>query len=83
MENEKGLDEYVLNDSGLMWRGTYSQQKEVAWKYGQFDQNILEASFMLLVEIGQLEIPCFKDPVLVSRVFSQAVSVGYKNGRAG
>jgi len=67
-------DEYVLNEEGLMWRGSHNRQKEVMWKYGQFQKNMLEASFLLLLKIRRLALIYCNDPVHVSRNLSAAVS---------
>lgn len=66
--------EYVLNEEGLMWRGSYNRQKEVMWKYGQFQKNMLESSFMLLLQLRRLPLIHCGDPIEVSRNLSAAVS---------
>lgn len=72
-------DEYVLSEEGLMWRGSHNRQKEVMWKYGQFQKNMLEASFLLLLKIRRLALIYCNDPIQVSRNLSAAVScVNYK-----
>jgi len=70
-------DEYVLSEEGLMWRGSHSRQKEVMWKYGQFQKNMLESSFLLLLKIRRLALIHCSDPVKVSRNLSAAVSSNY------
>lgn len=70
-------DEYVLSEEGLMWRGSHSRQKEVMWKYGQFQKNMLESSFLLLLKIRRLALIHCNDPIKVSRSLSAAVSSNY------
>lgn len=74
-----------MNQEGLMWRGTHNTQKEVMWKFGQFQKNMLESSFYLLLQIRRLPIIHCNDPVKVSRNLSAAVSkvTGGQNTRAG
>lgn len=74
LQDEKEIDEYVMKEHGLMGRGTYDDPEMVSWRFGQFDQNVIEASFVLLREVGKLAISSCNDPVLVSRTFTQAVS---------
>lgn len=73
--NEAELrDEYVLNEEGLMWRGSFSRQKVVPWVYGQFQKNILESSFNLILKIQRLALVHCGDPIRVCRNLSAAVS---------
>ncbi|XP_050529082.1 annulin [Daktulosphaira vitifoliae] len=67
-------EEYVLNEDGLMWRGSYNRPKEVVWKYGQFDKDVLDCCLYLLLSVGKLSVSSCNDPVIVSRVLSAAVN---------
>lgn len=77
IRDDKLRDEYVLSEEGLMWRGSHSRQKEVAWKFGQFQKNMLECSFILLLKIRRLALIHCNDPVQVSRNLSAAVSQNF------
>lgn len=68
-------NEYVLSEEGLMWRGSHSRQKEISWKFGQFQKNMLECSFILLLNIRRLALIHCSDPVKVCRNLSAAVSI--------
>lgn len=68
-------NEYVLSEEGLMWRGSHSRQKEISWKFGQFQKNMLECSFILLLNIRRLALIHCSDPVKVSRNLSAAVRI--------
>lgn len=75
LKDDVQREEYVLNEEGLMWRGSHSRQKEVMWKYGQFQKNMLEVSFMLLLKLRRLPLIHCGDPIEVSRNLSAAVSL--------
>ncbi|VVC44005.1 Transglutaminase, C-terminal,Transglutaminase-like,Immunoglobulin E-set,Immunoglobulin-like fold,Protein- [Cinara cedri] len=74
IESEELKNEYVLNEEGLMWRGSYNNQKAVVWKYGQFHKDMLDCSFLLLLKIRRLGLIYCNDPVQVSRNLSAAVN---------
>lgn len=74
IKDDELREEYVLSEEGLMWRGSHSRQKEVMWKYGQFQKNMLESSFLLLLKIRRLALIHCSDPIKVSRSLSAAVN---------
>ncbi|XP_050435288.1 annulin-like [Adelges cooleyi] len=74
LKDDKHREEYVLNEDGLMWRGSYNRMKEVVWKYGQFDKDVLDCCLYLLLKVGKLSFSSCNDPVIVSRVLSAAVN---------
>lgn len=78
IRDEKLREEYVLCEEGLMWRGSHSRQKKVMWTFGQFQKNMLESSFLLLLKIRRLALIHCSDPVKVSRNLSAAVSQNWK-----
>lgn len=77
MKDDNLRDEYVLSEEGLMWRGNFNKNKEVVWKYGQFQKNMLESSFLLLLKIRRLALIHCNDPIQVSRNLSAAVSAKF------
>lgn len=56
MENEEHKKEYVLADSGLIWRGSHTRMRPSAWNFAQFEKDILECSVWLLSNVGKLTI---------------------------
>lgn len=74
MSKESERAEYVLMDSGLIWRGTHSSMTSTAWKYSQFEENILDCAFHLMINVGGVRPTSRNDPVIVSRCLSAAVS---------
>lgn len=49
-------EEYVQDDSGLMYRGVYNVTKPVPWFYGQYEKDILECALYLVRELGKVRI---------------------------
>lgn len=74
MEGESLRTEYVLNDTGLIWRGTANRLRPTVWKYAQFEKDVLECSLYLVAKIGKVGIRNLSDPVKTSRCLSAAVS---------
>lgn len=73
IENEAERQEYVLNDTGKVWMGSYRQPKGRRWIYGQFDDVVLPATMYLL---EQSDVPHADrgSPVQIARAVSAVVS---------
>uniref|UniRef100_A0A8D2M9A2 protein-glutamine gamma-glutamyltransferase n=1 Tax=Zonotrichia albicollis TaxID=44394 RepID=A0A8D2M9A2_ZONAL len=80
MANEKERQEYVLNDSGIIFQGVEKDIQEEAWNYGQFEEDILDISLAVLDrslnhrEDPALDVSRRNSPVYVSRVISATVN---------
>lgn len=48
MENEDERKEYILNESGKIWCGTFKNPKGKHWIFGQFDEISLPTAVFLL-----------------------------------
>lgn len=73
MDNESSRKEYVYNDHGKLWCGTWRQPKGRKWIYGQFDDVVLPA-VMYLLERSGLEHSERGNPIRVCRAISAMVS---------
>lgn len=73
MDNEPFRKEYVLNEQGKIWCGTWRQPKGRKWIYGQFDDVVLPACMYMLERSG-LEHSERGNPIRVSRAISAMVS---------
>lgn len=73
MDNESSRKEYVLNEQGKIWCGTWRQPKGRKWIYGQFDDVVLPACMYLLERSG-LEHSERGNPIRVCRAISSMVS---------
>ncbi|VEN38690.1 unnamed protein product [Callosobruchus maculatus] len=74
MKSDEWKEEAVLNESGMMWRGTYNRVKPVIWKYDQFEKDILDCSLYLVREIGNVKSSFRADPVHITRALAAAVN---------
>lgn len=75
LEDSELLQEYVLADSGLIWRGSYNRLRPCVWKFAQFEKDVLDCSLYLVSHVGKLTHAGRSDPVKTSRVLSAAVSM--------
>lgn len=51
---QEDLEEYVLADTTLIWRGSYNRLRPSVWKLGQFDEDVLDCSLLLIAKIGKV-----------------------------
>lgn len=77
-EMKKG--EYVLADSGLIWRGSHNCLRPCVWNYGQFEQNVLDCCLYLLTNVGRLSTVARADPIKVVRHVSAVLNCRDDNG---
>ncbi|CAK1550055.1 unnamed protein product [Leptosia nina] len=73
MENEESRKEYVLNDQGKLWCGTWHQPIGRKWIFGQFDDVVLPASVYLLERSG-LEHSERGNPIRICRAISSMIN---------
>lgn len=66
--------EYVLEDTTLIYRGSYNRIRPSVWKVGQFDRHVLECALYLVAHVGKVKPGNRGDPVKVSRAISAAVN---------
>ncbi|XP_011505871.1 PREDICTED: annulin isoform X2 [Ceratosolen solmsi marchali] len=74
LENEEQRQEYVMADSGLIWRGTCNRMRSSVWKFAQFERDILDCALYIMAEVGKVRLSARNDPVVISRVLSAAVN---------
>ncbi|XP_036678620.3 annulin-like [Drosophila suzukii] len=75
LEDRDQRKEYVMNDTTLIWRGSYNNLHQSAWKIGQFERYVLECSLNVLGSVAKIP-PAFRgDPVKVARALSALVNV--------
>ncbi|XP_055683515.1 annulin isoform X2 [Lutzomyia longipalpis] len=68
------LDEYVLGDTTLIWRGSYNRLRPSVWKLGQFDRYVLECALLVIAEVGKVSGSHRGNVVKVSRALAAAVN---------
>nr|XP_022335793.1 uncharacterized protein LOC111132291 [Crassostrea virginica] len=76
MDEEKYLEEYILNDKGVLFCGNYRQIGARPWNFGQFEEGVLEICFHLLRRAngGRVNAAMMSDPVKMSRTISKILN---------
>lgn len=55
MKDRDEREEYILNESGIIWRGTHEKMKPTPWNFAQV---CLKLSVLLIINSGfQIKIP--------------------------
>ncbi|XP_013814002.2 protein-glutamine gamma-glutamyltransferase 6-like [Apteryx mantelli] len=86
MANEKERQEYVLNDSGIIFQGLEKYIQQEAWNYGQFEEDILDISLAILDrslnhrQDPAVDVSNRNNPIYVSRVVSATVNSNDEKG---
>lgn len=75
VSTEEERKEYVLQETGLIWRGTHNRLRPCAWHYAQFDKDIVQCVLMMLTEVCRMSPPNRADPAKVARAISAGVSI--------
>lgn len=70
MEKPTDLNEYVLNEHGITYRGTTRSVQAVRWYFAQFDHNTLR---VLLHLLNRLDEKSRKSPALTARYLTSAM----------
>ncbi|XP_041639553.1 protein-glutamine gamma-glutamyltransferase 5-like [Cheilinus undulatus] len=80
MEDEKLRQEYVMNESGRIWRGSVFCNTPMDWDFGQFEDNMVTIGQQVLdlnhkhKEDPALDVSLRWDPAYVSRVISAMIN---------
>ena len=72
LHDERELREYVQNDSGKVWTGTYNNYSGRPWYFGQFEDSVLPACCFIL-QNSRLRGAERGNPIKVSRAISAMV----------
>ncbi|XP_043935473.1 protein-glutamine gamma-glutamyltransferase 2-like [Protopterus annectens] len=59
MSEEEKLQEYIMNEHGVLYQGMWNDIYEVPWNFGQFEENIVDICF----EILNNSLPALSNPV--------------------
>ncbi|KAG9508704.1 hypothetical protein GZH46_02794, partial [Fragariocoptes setiger] len=73
LKDRDAIRDYVLSDTGIIYRGSHISVRPVAWVFGQFEKHVLEASMYALTHLGSLPASDAGDPIKVARHLSQVV----------
>ncbi|XP_074058210.1 coagulation factor XIII A chain [Macrotis lagotis] len=73
LDNEEERKEYVLNDLGIIFHGSFNDIKSRSWNYGQFEDGILDAC-LYVMDKAQMDLSGRGNPVKISRVASAMIN---------
>ncbi|XP_035824890.1 annulin [Aplysia californica] len=73
LDDEKLLQEYVLNESGRIYSGNSRQITSKPWNFGQFESCMLDVA-MYLLEISGIQWPVRGDPIKVIRKITAMIN---------
>ncbi|KFB35768.1 hypothetical protein ZHAS_00002672 [Anopheles sinensis] len=75
LKDEAARQEYVLNDSTMVWRQSATESGMTSWNLGQYEQDILDCSLFVIAVPGRV-LPTFRgNPVRVVRALSGALNI--------
>ncbi|XP_067089457.1 protein-glutamine gamma-glutamyltransferase 2 [Osmerus mordax] len=86
MESEEQLNEYVLSQDGIIFRGSFKYPIPTPWNFGQFESGILDACLRILdmnpkyVRNPGKDSSGRRNPIYVSRVLSAMVNCNDDKG---
>lgn len=86
MPSETKRQEYVLEQHGQIYRGTYKRIKGKPWNFGQFESGILDVCLKLLdvspesLTDADKDCSARKDPIYVTRVLSAMINSNDEGG---
>ncbi|XP_003476471.2 protein-glutamine gamma-glutamyltransferase 6 [Cavia porcellus] len=86
LASEEERQEYVLNDSGIIFRGVEKHIRAQGWNYGQFEEDILHICLSILdrspsyQEDPATNVSYRHNPVYVTRVISAMVNSNNDRG---
>ncbi|XP_041125459.1 protein-glutamine gamma-glutamyltransferase 2 isoform X1 [Polyodon spathula] len=86
LPDEEMLQEYILNETGLLYQGSWEDIHAVPWNFGQFEKDIVDVCFEILDNsLSALKNPVAdflqrRDPVYVSRVVTAMINANDDKG---
>lgn len=80
LSDEEQRYEYVMEQQGLIWRGSAQRFQAVPWVYAQFERDVLECSMYIVSKLAKVNARSRGDPVRLVRALSAAVNSPDDNG---
>ncbi|XP_052869381.1 annulin-like [Anopheles cruzii] len=74
LEDEDQRREYVLEDMTMLWKGNERSFYATQWKLGQYEEDILDCTLLLLGRVARLSATFRGNPVKVCRALSGVVN---------
>ncbi|CAH2284253.1 coagulation factor XIII A chain [Pelobates cultripes] len=79
MDDEQEIEEYVMNDVGVVFHGDITNMKTRSWEYGQFEERVLDAC-LYIMDKAQLDLSGRGNPIKISRVGSAMINARDDDG---
>ncbi|KAG9345794.1 hypothetical protein JZ751_008939 [Albula glossodonta] len=73
LKDDRELEEYIMNESGVVYHGEASDVAARPWNYGQFEYGVLDAC-LYVMDRAQMPITNRGDPIKVARKGSAAIN---------
>ncbi|XP_041693280.1 protein-glutamine gamma-glutamyltransferase 2-like isoform X2 [Coregonus clupeaformis] len=86
LPDEELLEEYILNENGLLYQGSWDQISSLPWNFGQFEQDVVDICFEILnnspaaLKTPEIDTANRADPVYVSRTITAMVNANDDRG---
>uniref|UniRef100_A0AAQ5YC18 protein-glutamine gamma-glutamyltransferase n=1 Tax=Amphiprion ocellaris TaxID=80972 RepID=A0AAQ5YC18_AMPOC len=86
LPDESQLQEYVMNEDGTIYMGSWDYIRSIPWNYGQFDDDVMDICFEVLdnskeaLRNSKMDTERRSDPVYVGRMITAMVN---SNGDRG
>ncbi|XP_029378888.1 protein-glutamine gamma-glutamyltransferase 2 [Echeneis naucrates] len=80
LPDEQQLQEYIMNEDGMIFIGSWNDIKSMSWNYGQFEDNVMEICFQVLdnskeaLRNSRMDIKKRSDPIYVGRIIAAMVN---------
>ena len=71
MGGDEARVEFILEDSGLIWRGSHNRLRPTPWAYSQFEKDVLDCALSVLSK--HLSPSARASAVITSRALSALV----------
>ncbi|XP_051555128.1 coagulation factor XIII A chain-like [Myxocyprinus asiaticus] len=69
LDDDKEREEYVMNELGIIYHGSYDDVSERAWNFGQFEYGVLDACLFIL-DKAEMPLSNRGDVIKVTRIAS-------------
>uniref|UniRef100_A0A671MJ83 protein-glutamine gamma-glutamyltransferase n=1 Tax=Sinocyclocheilus anshuiensis TaxID=1608454 RepID=A0A671MJ83_9TELE len=86
LPSEELLQEYILNENGILYQGSWDDITTVLWNFGQFEKDVVDICFEVLdnsptaLKNSEMEIANRGSPVYVSRTITAMVNANDDRG---
>ncbi|GAA6101797.1 protein-glutamine gamma-glutamyltransferase 2 [Tachysurus ichikawai] len=80
LPDEELLQEYILNENGILYQGSWDEITTLFWNFGQFENSVMDICFEVLdnspaaLRNSEMDITKRADPVYVSRTITAMVN---------